>query len=53
MRLLRHLCALAKEFWGFAMDNKAWWLIPILIVLALFALLVVTAQGSLPYIYTL
>jgi hypothetical protein len=43
-----------SEFWQFMKENKAYWLAPILIVLALLALLVVLGGGAAaPFIYTL
>lgn len=42
-----------KEFLLFVKENKAWWLVPILVVLGLVSLLVVlTASGAAPFIYT-
>ena len=42
------------EFWMFMKENKAYWLAPILIVLALLALLVIFGSGAAaPFIYTL
>jgi len=44
-----------KELWMFLRDRKKFWLLPIILVLALFGLLIVLAQGSAvaPFIYTL
>tara|TARA_B100000686_G_C16399574_1_gene766581 strand:+ start:67 stop:216 length:150 start_codon:yes stop_codon:yes gene_type:complete len=44
-----------KEFWEFLTERKKYWLIPILIVLALFGSLIVLSQGSAiaPFIYTI
>lgn len=45
---------LIAEWWSFVRHNKKWWLLPILIILAIFGLLIVlsgTAAG--PFIYTL
>jgi len=53
MRFLRHLGRLLKEFLEFAWHNKAWWIIPIVLVLLLLALLIVTGQTAAPFIYTL
>lgn len=45
---------LVGEFLGFMRENKAWWLTPILLVLALVGVLLVAAStGALPFIYTL
>jgi hypothetical protein len=44
---------LAREFWDFLAHNKKWWLLPILIALAIIALLVVLGgTGLAPFIYT-
>lgn len=44
-----------KEFWGFLMERKKWWLLPIIIMLALLGLLIILTEGSAlaPFIYTL
>ncbi len=44
-----------KEFWGFLMTRKKWWLFPIVITLFLLGLLIVFTEGSAvaPFIYTL
>ena len=44
-----------KEFWEFLMERKKYWLLPIIIVLALFGILIVLSQGSAvaPFIYTI
>ena len=45
---------LVAEFWDFLRHNKKWWLLPIVLVLGLFALLLVLAgTGAAPFIYTL
>ena len=43
------------ELFAFLWKRKLWWLIPMIVVLALFVLLLVFAQGSAiaPFIYTL
>jgi hypothetical protein len=53
MRFLRHLGRLLKEFLGFAWHHKAWWIVPVVLVLLLVALLIVTGQTAAPFIYTL
>ena len=35
-----------KEFWEFLRERKKYWLLPIIIVLALFGILIVLSQGS-------
>ena len=44
-----------KEFWEFLNVRKKYWLLPIIIVLALFGVLIVLSQGSViaPFIYTI
>ena len=44
-----------KEFWEFLKERKKYWLLPIIIVLALFGALIVLSQGSAvaPFIYTI
>jgi len=53
MRFLKHLLQLLKDFLGFAWENKAWWILPIILVLLLIAGLIVTGKASAPFIYTL
>jgi|TARA_B100001996_G_scaffold356816_1_gene320370 hypothetical protein len=45
----------AKEFWEFLKIRKKYWLIPIVIILALFGSLIVLSQGSVfaPLMYTI
>jgi hypothetical protein len=44
-----------KEFWEFLLERKKYWLLPIIIVLALFGVIIVLSQGSAvaPFIYTI
>jgi len=44
-----------KELWAFMRARKKFWLVPILIMMALLGALIVVAQGSAvaPFIYTL
>ena len=45
---------LVQEFMQFIVENKKWWLIPILLSFALLGLLVVlSSTGASPFIYTL
>lgn len=54
MRFLRHLARLLKEVFEFAWHNKAWWIVPMVVVLLMIALLVFVSQTSAPaFIYTL
>ena len=49
------MLSLLAEVWELMRVRKKWWLGPIMIVLALFAGLIVLAQGSAvaPFVYTL
>ncbi len=44
-----------REMWDFMRARKKFWLLPVLIVMALLGALIVLAQGSAiaPFIYTL
>ena len=44
-----------KEFFEFLKERKKYWLLPIILVLALFGILIVLSQGSAvaPFIYTI
>ena len=54
MRFLKHLGRLVREFLGFAWENKAWWIVPIVLVLLLLAILIATSETVVPaFIYTL
>jgi hypothetical protein len=53
MLFFRHLWQLLRDIWGFARQHKAWWIIPIVVVLLLLAGFVVVCQTVAPYIYTL
>lgn len=46
--------SLAAEFWMFLKENKKWWLIPILLSIALLGgLVMLSSTGAAPFIYTL
>ena len=53
MRFFIHFGKLIQEFVGFAWENKAWWIIPIVLVLLLMGFLITTTQTAAPFIYTL
>jgi hypothetical protein len=44
-----------KELWNFMKVRKKFWLIPILLMMALFGAIIVLSQGSViaPFIYTM
>lgn len=49
------MAAFVVEFWQFLKVRKKWWLLPIVVVMALVGALLVFAQGSVlaPFIYTI
>ena len=50
---LRHLRLLARDLIGFAVINRAWWLLPVMLVLALVTIFIVVGQAAAPYtLYT-
>lgn len=46
---------LLKEFWQYLIQNKKWWITPIVVMLLLLGALIFFTQGSAvaPFIYTL
>lgn len=53
MGKLAYSARLFSEFIQFAKANKAWWMIPMMMVLALAGLLAFASQTVAPFIYTL
>jgi len=53
MRALRNLGRLLRDLWAFARQHKAWWIVPIVVILLLVALLVVSVSSISPFIYSL
>jgi hypothetical protein len=49
------MASLALEFWHFLKVRKKWWLLPIVLVMAMVGTLLVLAHGSAlaPFIYTI
>jgi len=46
--------SLIREFGAFLMENKKWWLLPIIVVFLLLGVLIVLGgTGAAPFIYTL
>ena len=47
--------SIIKEFWDFLRVRKRYWLLPIVLVMALLSLLIIFTQSSAvaPFIYTL
>ncbi len=53
MPTLRDGVRLAGNIWGFARHHKAYWMVPVFVVLALVAVLLVVGQTVAPFIYTI
>ena len=53
MNKIQHLGSLARELWQFARQNKAWWIIPTVLILLILGTLIVTGQAVAPFVYTL
>lgn len=53
MKRLKFGGRLVREFFQFARENKAWWILPILLVLTLAAILVFASKAVAPFIYPL
>lgn len=53
MSKLRHSGSLLREFVRFARAHKAYWLVPLILVMGLLIVLIVAGQASAPFIYTL
>jgi hypothetical protein len=49
------MIAFVQEFWAFLRTRKKYWLLPVIITMAIFGGLIVLSQGSAvaPFIYTL
>lgn len=53
MRALRSLSRFLRELFGFAREHKAWWIVPVVLVLLIVALVVVSVSTISPFIYSL
>lgn len=53
MRRLQNLFRLLKELWAFARTHKAWWIVPLVLLLLAVSLLIVGVSTISPFIYSL
>lgn len=53
MHRLSYIATLFREVVGFARRNKAYWIVPLVLILALLFFLIFAGQASAPFIYTL
>jgi hypothetical protein len=53
MRMFKYLGRLAKEFFAFALQNKAWWIVPIVVTMLMLSALIISGSVTLPFfVYT-
>jgi hypothetical protein len=49
----RHLLRLVRDVCGFAVVNRAWWILPLMALLAIITVFIVVGQAAAPYtLYT-
>jgi len=53
MPRIRYATRLFREFVGFARENRAYWIIPLVLVLGLAAAVIVAGNTAAPLLYTL
>jgi hypothetical protein len=53
MRAWQNLSRLLRELWAFAREHKAWWIVPVVVILLLATLLLVSVSTISPFIYSL
>ena len=53
MSKLSNLGRLFREIFQFALQNKAWWIVPTVLILLLLGVLIFSGQAVAPFIYTL
>ena len=53
MRALKNLARFLQELWAFAREHKAWWIVPLVLLLLLIAVFVVGVSSISPFIYSL
>jgi hypothetical protein len=53
MRALKNFLRLLRELGAFAREHKAWWIVPIVLVLLLIAVFVIGVSSISPFIYSL
>ncbi|HEX2854095.1 MAG TPA: DUF5989 family protein [Opitutaceae bacterium] len=53
MRSLKNLGRLLGDLWAFAREHKAWWIVPLVVILLLAGVLIVSVSTISPFIYSL
>ncbi len=51
MHRVKHFVRLIRDVFQFARDHKTWWIVPIVLMLALLTLLIVASSTVAPFIY--
>jgi len=49
----KYIGRLFREIFQFAMQNKAWWIVPTVLILLVLGILIFSGQAVAPFIYTL
>lgn len=42
-----------SRFWRFAAENKAYWIVPLVLILVLLAIVLLTSEAATPFVYGL
>lgn len=45
----RHLLGLVSEFFMYSLVNRTWWLLPIMVLMAMMMLVITVGQTAAPY----
>jgi hypothetical protein len=53
MRRLQHFFRFLSELWSFARTHKAWWIIPVVLLLLTISVLIIGVSTISPFIYSL
>ncbi len=53
MSRLGYVGSMLRQIFQFARQNKVYWIVPFVLILALVIFLVFTSQATAPFIYTL
>ena len=54
MLRVKHLFRLVGQVFAYSRANRAWWLVPLMVLLGVITVAVVTTQATVPYaVYTL
>jgi ABC-type dipeptide/oligopeptide/nickel transport system permease subunit len=51
MRTLKYLVRMLRDFGQFAWQNKAWWIVPVVIILLLLSALIFVGTSVAPFLY--